>query len=515
MFHVEHFFLYPNACQGEKLAYSFVMESLGGYFYFLGGIALLIGGYKWYGMVLEKLFRPDPNAETPAVRLADGVDYVIMPPWRVFLIQLLNIAGLGPVFGAVLGALYGPACLLWIVFGCLLGGMVHDYFAGMISLRHKGENLPELLSHYLGKQAGWVSRVLCVVFSLLVGVVFALGPAAILASMTGWDVSIWIWAIFAYYFLATILPIQAIMGKIYPFFAVALILMVAGIFGVLLLMPFGDLLPAWLHLPNGVVLPDTNFFVNQHPKDLPIYPVMFITIACGAISGFHATQSPLMARCMKNEMEGKAIFGGAMVAEGVIALIWAVAVLTFYGSTDALGAGIQGGKSPALAIQAVSQSWLGYVGSILVMLGVVVLPISTGDGALRVTRLMIADCFGLKQSTIRRRLLIAIPLFGAAIFISRLDFNIIWQYFGWANQLLAATTLWAVVVYLRRHHRAPWVAAVPAMFLTSVVSMYLFSDRTMCGLSDGYAMILSFIVLVIVGSVCFGLFGKNDQSIKD
>ena len=442
---------------------------MNGYCYFILGILALAVGYFTYGRVLERIFRPDASRQTPAVACTDGVDYVVMPRWRVFLIQLLNIAGLGPIFGAVMGVLYGPAALLWIVFGCILGGMAHDYFSGMISLRHKGENLPEILGRYLGNQAQWISRAVCIVFSVLVGVVFAVGPAAILSPMTGWSVSAWVWIIFGYYFLATILPIQAIMGKVYPLFSVALIIMVMGILGVMLLAPFADSMPAWMHLPRMEVLPDLDFFHNRHPADFPLFPVMFITIACGAVSGFHATQSPLMARCLKTEREGLPVFGGAMITEGIIAFIWAAAALTFYGSPEALGAATANGKAPALAIQTISESWMGSVGSILVMIGVVILPISTGDGALRVTRLMIADSFKLSQEQLSRRLMIAIPLFAAAIAVSSMDYAVIWQYFGWANQLLAAATLWAVSIYLRSKNRCCWPAAAPPPHPSQVV----------------------------------------------
>lgn len=321
---------------------------MNGYCYFILGILVLATGYFTYGRVLERIFQPDAERRTPAVAYTDGVDYVVMPRWRIFLIQLLNIAGLGPIFGAVMGVLYGPAALLWIVFGCIFGGMVHDYFSGMISLRHKGENLPEILGRYLGSQAQWISRAACIVFSVLVGVVFAVGPAAILAPMTGWSVSTWVWIIFGYYFLATILPIQAIMGRVYPLFSVALIIMVAGILGVMLLMPFAESLPYWMHIPRMEVLPDMDLFHNRHPAYFPLFPVMFITIACGAVSGFHATQSPLMARCLKTEKEGLPVFGGAMITEGIIAFIWAAAALTFYGSPEALGIATANGKAPAL-----------------------------------------------------------------------------------------------------------------------------------------------------------------------
>ena len=445
---------------------------MNGYCYFILGILALAVGYFTYGRVLERIFRPDASRQTPAVACTDGVDYVVMPRWRVFLIQLLNIAGLGPIFGAVMGVLYGPAALLWIVFGCI-----------------------RLLLCA-------VALIACIVFSVLVGVVFAVGPAAILSPMTGWSVSAWVWMIFGYYFLATILPIQAIMGKVYPLFSVALIIMVMGILGVMLLAPFADSMPAWMHLPRMEVLPDLDFFHNRHPADFPLFPVMFITIACGAVSGFHATQSPLMARCLKTEREGLPVFGGAMITEGIIAFIWAAAALTFYGSPEALGAATANGKAPALAIQTISESWMGSVGSILVMIGVVILPISTGDGALRVTRLMIADSFKLSQEQLSRRLMIAIPLFAAAIAVSSMDYAVIWQYFGWANQLLAAATLWAVSIYLRSKNRCCWPAAAPAAFLSLVVFQYLFSSSEMCGFSEEASLIASVLLTAVIGVLC-------------
>ncbi len=474
-----------------------------GYCYFILALLLLISGYFVYACVLERIMRPDPERATPAVTMADGVDYVIMPRWRIFLIQLLNIAGLGPIFGAVMGVLYGPGALLWIVLGCIFGGMVHDYFSGMISLRHQGENLPEILGHYLGSQAQWMARVICILFSVLVGVVFAVGPAVILADMTGWSTTTWVWIIFGYYFLATVLPIQAIMGAIYPYFSVSLLIMVVGILGVLLLMPFADSMPAWLTIPNMEVLPDTDFFCNLHTGQA-LFPVMFITIACGAISGFHATQSPLMARCMKTEMQGKPIFSGAMITEGIIALIWAVAVLTFYGSPDTpdLAEAIHNGKEPAKAIKQISETWMGGLGSILVMIGVVILPISTGDGALRVTRLMIADCFHLSQENINRRLMIAIPLFAVAIAVCNVDYQIIWQYFGWGNQALATATLWAVAIYLRSKGRFHWVASIPAIFLSMVVCQFFFSNSQMLGLDYDYSLIASALCTALIAALC-------------
>lgn len=479
-----------------------------GYCVFLAGLLVLILGYVFYGRVMARIFKPD-NRVTPAIEYADGVDYVVMPRWRIFLIQLLNIAGLGPIFGAVLGALYGPAALLWIVIGCIFAGMVHDYVAGMISLRHKGENLPEILGHYLGDSTKWAVRVICIVFNVLVGVVFAVGPATLLAPLTesylGIGVTGWLWIIFGYYFLATVLPIQAIMGRIYPFFSIALVIMVAGILGVLLCLPFAEQMPAWMCIPRGLeVLPNLEFFSNQHPHEFPLFPVMFITIACGAISGFHATQSPLMARCMKTEKEGLPIFGGAMITEGIIALIWAVAVLTFFGSSDSLLECIVGknGAVPATAIKLISETWLGQIGSVLVLLGVVILPISSGDSALRVTRLMIADCFNISQVEVSKRLCIAIPVFAIAITVCSVDYQLIWQYFGWGNQVLASITLWMISVYLRSKGSFYWISAVPALFLSMVVLQYFFSSPQMLGLNTELSLCLSAVGVALVSALC-------------
>lgn len=477
-------------------------SNMNGYCYFILGILVLAAGYFTYGRVLERIFRPDASRQTPAVACTDGVDYVVMPRWRVFLIQLLNIAGLGPIFGAVMGVLYGPAALLWIVFGCILGGMAHDYFSGMISLRHKGENLPEILGRYLGSQAQWISRAVCIVFSVLVGVVFAVGPAAILSPMTGWSVSAWVWMIFGYYFLATILPIQAIMGKVYPLFSVALIIMVMGILGVMLLAPFADFMPAWMHLPRMEVLPDLDFFHNRHPADFPLFPVMFITIACGAVSGFHATQSPLMARCLKTEREGLPVFGGG----------------DDYRRHHRFHMGrrradlLRLSGSPGRGYRQRKGSGAGHSDDFRILDGERRLhpghdrrghpPHQHGGRRLRVTRLMIADCFKLSQEQLSRRLMIAIPLFAAAIAVSSMDYAVIWQYFGWANQLLAAATLWAVSIYLRSKNRCCWPAAAPAAFLSLVVFQYLFSSPEMCGFSEEASLIAGALLTAVIGVLC-------------
>ena len=431
-----------------------LFSNMNGYCYFILGILVLAAGYFTYGRVLERIFpsgRLPANSRRGLYGRRGLCGYAALARFSHPVAEHCRA-------GAHFRRRHGRAVRAGRAFVDRF--RLHSGRNGArLLLRHdfpaaQGENLPEILGRYLGSQAQWISRAVCIVFSVLVGVVFAVGPAAILSPMTGWSVSAWVWIIFGYYFLATILPIQAIMGKVYPLFSVALIIMVMGILGVMLLAPFADFMPAWMHLPRMEVLPDLDFFHNRHPADFPLFPVMFITIACGAVSGFHATQSPLMARCLKTEREGLPVFGGAMITEGIIAFIWAAAALTFYGSPEALGGATANGKAPALAIQTISESWMGSVGSILVMIGVVILPISTGDGALRVTRLMIADCFKLSQEQLSRRLMIAIPLFAAAIAVSSMDYAVIWQYFGWANQLLAAATLWAVSIYLRSKNAA-------------------------------------------------------------
>jgi len=430
---------------------------------FIAGIVVLVLGYFIYGKFIENLFGANENRKTPAFTMQDGVDYVPMPTWKVFLIQLLNIAGLGPIFGAIQGALFGPVAFLWIALGSIFAGAVHDYLSGMISVRHNGASLSEIQGVYLGKKIQNIMRVFTIVLLVLVGVVFVTGPAKLLAAITPdyMTLTFWVVVVFVYYFLATILPIDVIIGRLYPLFGVALVIMAVGVGGGILL--------------KGYHIPEIQF-VNMHPKNLPIFPMMFITIACGAISGFHATQSPLMARCMVNEKEGRRVFYGAMIAEGIIAMVWAAAGMAFYGGVQGL-AGTLGKVGPSGAVLEITKTLLGPLGGILAMLGVIACPITSGDTAFRGARLMIADMINYKQDKISKRLLLAAPLFAVGIALTFINFDIIWRYFAWANQTLAMVTLWAAAVYLVKKNKNHWVATVPATFMSYVSSSYILQAK--------------------------------------
>ena len=428
-------------------------------------ILLLVAGYFFYGKFTENIIKPDSKAVTPAYKKNDGVDYMPMPTWKIFMIQFLNIAGLGPIFGAALGAKFGTASYLWIVFGCIFIGAMHDYFSGMLSLRNDGANLPDIVGKYLGNTTKQVLRIFSVLLLVMVGAVFVSGPAAILESLTPdyMNLNFWIIAIFIYYIVATLLPIDKIIGKVYPLFAAALIFMALGV----LVMIYA----------GGISLPEiTDGLSNTHPQadKLPIFPIMFITIACGAISGFHATQSPLMARCLKNENLGRKVFYGSMIAEGIMALIWAAAA-TWYFKTY----GYQESNA-AKIVNFITNTWLGRIGSILALLGVVFAPITSGDTALRSCRLILADLLKFDQKNISKRLTISIPLFlvcASLIIFSMKNadgFNLIWRYFAWSNQALSVFTLWAVTVYLVLENKKWMVSFVPAVFMTLVCSTYIF-----------------------------------------
>ncbi len=454
-----------------------------GLFVFLACVLILVGGYCLYGRFAERVYGADMNSTMPCDTLADGVDYVRMPTWRVFLIQLLNIAGLGPVFGALAGCLFGPVALLWIVLGCLLAGAMHDFLAALMSADNGGENLPETVGRTLGGGARACMRALCFVLLLLVGVVFTKGPADMLHSLMGGIPAIW-WAviILAYYFLATVLPIDAIIGRVYPFFGALFLFMAAGM---AVMLPFC----------GHEVLPQLDVAANLHPQGISIWPMLFVTIACGAISGFHATQSPMMVRCLGSMRHMRAVFYGAMVMEGVIALIWATVgltlrdVLTDYallpGSVaPQLATGGAGErvltfmelslKSPATAVNAACTSFLGPVGAVIAVLGVVVLPITSGDTAMRTCRLILAEVFHVEQKSRVKRLALALPIFAAVIVIANIDFSVIWRYFGWANQALACFTLWSIAVLLHRRARWHWIATLPAMFMTTMCATFIF-----------------------------------------
>ena len=434
---------------------------------FSAALALLILGYIVYGGFVNRVFGPDPKRTTPAVDMNDGVDYMPMPTWKIFMIQFLNIAGLGPIFGAIMGAQFGTASYLWIVIGTLFAGAVHDFFSGCLSIRNNGANLPELIGKYLGMSAKTVMNILSIVLMVLVGAVFVSGPAELLAGMTpdALNVTFWIVAIFLYYVLATLLPIDKIIGRIYPVFAVALLFMA---FGILIMLYVKS--PALPEIWNG-------FGTKYDPS--PIFPMMFVSIACGAISGFHATQSPLMARCMKNEKHCRPIFYGAMVTEGIVALIWAAAATWFFGEHGTVDAGTGIPYSGAKVATLISKEWLGTIGGIVAILGIVAAPITSGDTALRSARLIIADFLHMEQKSIKKRLIICIPLFlvtAGTLIYSLTDadgFKIIWRYFAWCNQTLSVFTLWAITIYLVQEKKPYIITLIPALFMTCVSVTYI------------------------------------------
>lgn len=423
---------------------------------FFSAIVILILGYFLYGRFVERTFGIDDSLQTPALALEDGVDYVPMNWKKIFLIQFLNIAGLGPIFGAIQGALFGPSAFLWIVFGTIFAGGVHDFLSGYLSLKNKGVSASELVGIYLGENARKIMVVFSVVLLVLVGVVFVTGPAGLLNSLTKVDTQIWVVVIFAYYIIATVLPIDKVIGKIYPLFGAALILMAVGIAGGLFV--------------KGYSIPELTL-TNFHPDGKSIFPYLFITIACGAISGFHATQSPLMARCVEHEREIRPVFYGSMVAEGIIALIWAAAAMAFFHGEPQLQALY--GSTPAVGVQQMSVELLGPVGSALAILGVVACPITSGDTAFRSARLTIADSFSIKQESMKNRFMIAIPLFAVGIALTFIDFNIIWRYFAWSNQTLAMIMLWTGSMFLLKSNKNYFITAIPAIFMTVVTFSYI------------------------------------------
>ena len=476
---------------------------------FFACVAMLVAGYFIYGAWMEKIFVIKPERQTPAYAMGDGVDYVPMSRTKVWLIQVLNIAGTGPIFGPILGALYGPVAMLWIVVGCIFAGAVHDYFCGMISIRNNGASIPAMSGRYIGAPVKHIINVVALILLVLVGVVFVRTPADLLTRLTEQAISnqgvgamgaavgtvsesaspgmstdtltlIWTCIIFVYYIIATLLPIDKIIGRIYPLFGALLMFMTAGmLFGLIF-----EGIPAYrtLGLENGISLGD--FFSNFHPKGanaLPIWPLIFVTITCGAISGFHATQTPMMARCTENEKEARFIFYGAMIGEGVIALVWCAVGLSFYDSLPDLLAAIKAG-SPSKVVYDSSIHFLGFVGGIFAVLGVVVLPITSGDTAFRAARLVIAEFFNLEQKTLAKRLMIAVPLFTLGFIVSKIDFSILWRYFTWANQTTAMVMLWTAAAYLYRYNKFHWVCTIPAVFISTVCFTYLAYNKIGFGL---------------------------------
>ena len=465
---------------------------------FICSIVILLAGYFLYGKLMDKIFKPD-DRPTPAIDHPDGVDYVPMKTWRVFLIQLLNIAGTGPIFGALMGAVFGPIVFLWIVFGSILGGAVHDYMSGMISLRLNGASVSEIVGKYLGSGAKQVMRVFSVILLILVGAVFTTSPAALLARLTpDWmNTTFWVVVILIYYFMATLLPIDKLIGKLYPIFGAVLAIMAVGIIGGLVV--------------GGYSLPEISFS-NLHPDGQPVWPFMFITVACGAISGFHATQSPMMARCLKKEKDGRKVFYGAMIAESVIALVWAAAGVAFYGATGGLQNALSElGQSGV--VYDISVSLLGIVGGALAIVGVVVCPISSGDTAFRSARLTIADWFKIEQANMKKRLAITIPLLAVGAILTQLDFDVVWRYFSWSNQTLAMITLWAAAMYLVYNADNRWyslVCAVPATFMSGVSCTYILMAEEGFRISQSIAYPIG----IVFALACAALFAVKAVSKK-
>ena len=489
---------------------------------FIISLVSLLLGYLFYGRFIERSFGAEPERKTPSYRLQDGADYIPMPTWRVYLIQFLNIAGTGPIFGAIMGILFGPAAYLWIVFGCIFMGAVHDYLCGMISLRQDGASLPEIVGNELGQAARQGMRVLSILLLICVGTVFVTTSAGLLSTMTngvmGLDLSTWRWIwlgfVFLYCVLATLLPIDTLIGRLYPLFGAALLIMAIGVgFGI-----FTE--SGWL--PEITDAP----FTTHHPKGLPIFPFLCITIACGAISGFHATQSPLMSRCLQNERRGRFVFYGAMITEGVVALIWAGAAIKFasaavpegtpegaYSSLTALMSS-SGTSNPSLIVNMICQTWMGRIGAILAVLGVVAAPITSGDTAFRSARLIIADFLKMGQKKVWSRLAIALPLFAISAALVFVDFDVLWRYFAWTNQTLATCVLWTAAVWLLNNRRNFWIAFLPAVFMTVVVTSYILMAPE--GFSLPYTgSLIAGIVLAVVLAVWFLIYKNRKTSTQE
>ncbi len=459
-------------------------------FSFLAALVVLVLGYLTYGRITEKVFGPDDRI-TPANAINDGVDCVPIKTWKALLIQLLNIAGTGPIFGALMGACFGPVVFLWIVFGSILGGAVHDYMSGMISERNNGASIAELSGLYIGKPALYIMRIFSILLLLLTGTVFVTSPAALISSLTPAALgnTFWIIVILIYYVLATLLPVDKVIGKLYPVFGVILIIMALSIAGGIIFLP-------------QYTIPEITL-VNLNPDDLPVWPFMFITVACGAISGFHATQSPMMAKCITSEKEGRKVFYGAMIIESVIALIWAAAGVAFYGGTQMLSDAISDLGQSGVVYQ-ISKEMLGSVGGVLAIIGVVVCPITSGDTAFRSARLILAEWTKLDQKKIKNRLIITLPLLGISAVLTQLDFNILWRYFSWSNQTLAMISLWVATSYIVKNNKNRYsslLTAVPATFMTAVSVTYILvaKEGFKLSVSIGYPIgIVAAVVLFVI-----------------
>ena len=471
-------------------------------------LAVLFIGYILYGKVVEKVFSPD-DRPTPAVTVNDGVDFVPMKTWKAFLVQLLNIAGTGPIFGALMGAVFGPVVFLWIVFGSILGGAVHDYMSGMISSRHEGASIAELSGTYLGKTARVLMRIFSVVLLVLCGTVFVTSPAGLLDKLTpDWmNGTFWTVIILAYYLLATLLPIDKLIGKLYPIFGILLITMAVAVIGGILFSG------------GKYIIPEISL-QNLHPSGTPIWPYMFITVACGAVSGFHATQSPMIAKCIKSENEGRKVFYGAMISESVIALVWAAAGVAFYGSTQLLSEALTSGASNV--VYEISTGVLGLFGGILAVAGVIVCPITSGDTAFRSARLILAESFSLSQKAIKNRLLITIPLLFTGGFLTWFaivndnGFQVIWRYFSWSNQTLAMIALWVSTAYLMKKGKYRFgslISVLPAAFMTAVSITYILMAKEGFRINQAVSYIVGIAAAVVLfGIYLFFLFNRKRNS---
>ena len=472
---------------------------------FIVSIIVLVLGYMFYSKYLERVFVVDANRATPALTMTDGVDYIPMPWWKVFLIQFLNIAGLGPIFGAVAGAMWGPMAYLWIVLGSIFGGAVHDYFSGMLSVKHKGLSITEIIGIYMGNGTKQFMSGFTVILMVLVGVVFIMGPAKILAGLTPdyATMTFWVWIVFGYYVLSTLLPINKLIGRIYPVFGFALLFMAVGLIVALFAQGY--------HVPE-LTLENFKNFHNQ-PESFPAFPMLFITIACGAISGFHATQSPLMARCIENEKLGRRVFYGAMITEAIVAMIWATISMSFFGGIRELNVVMvdQQGNA-AWVVNEAANVLLGKFGAVLAILGVVAAPITSGDTAFRSARLIVADFLHLKQGPMKNRLVISIPLFVAGLFLTQINFDIIWRYFAWSNQTLATVVLWTITIYLVKYKKNFWITLLPALFMTAVVSTYIFLAPEGFHLSKEISYGIGSVVTILSG-IMFVFYYQKQKSI--
>ena len=476
---------------------------------FLICLMALVASYFTYGKYLEKKCEINPANPVPSQTMYDGVDYIPMPRWKVFLIQLLNIAGLGPIFGALLGAAYGPVAFLWITLGGIFMGAMHDFVAGVISLKNNGLSLPEIIGKYLGNGTRSFMRVFSVFLMVLVGAVFMSQPAVLVTTnislpslevmafeTTTWEYLIVLFVILVYYILATLLPIDKIIGRFYPLFGIALLVMATSILFILFTKSDVYTIPELTSLSNGIA----------DPEKFPIIPMLFTTIACGALSGFHATQSPMMARCMKSEGQARSIFYGAMISESIIALIWAAIGMAFWGGVEGLNAAIaEHGGSAAKLVDIITQTTLGEVVAVFVLVGVIGCAVTSGDTAFRCARLIVSDMFNISQKNLLKRVLVSLPLFAVALFIIfALPFQTIWSYFAWCNQTLAVLTLWCITVYLFRMKKPLVIGAVPALIMTYVCSSYIFISPMMFGMENRLlAYILGGVLTAVISVAVF------------